>query len=58
MPNLEGTGFIVLGQSTRVMSKKELSDLLELAYAFGAAHGVKWSEKTKTDLMIFNWYKE
>lgn len=58
VPNLEGTGFIVLGQSTRVMSKKELSDLLELAYAFGAAHGVKWSEKTKTDLMIFNWYKE
>ncbi|WP_086300648.1 recombination protein NinB [Gilliamella apicola] len=58
VPNLEGTGFIILGQSTRAMSKKELSNLLELAYAFGAEHGVKWSEKSKTDLIIFDWYKD
>jgi NinB protein. len=44
VPNLDGTGFIILGQSTRAMSKKELSNLLELAYAFGAEHDVKWSE--------------
>ena len=58
VPNLDGTGFIILGQSTRVMSKKELSNLLELAYAFGAEHDVKWSETAKTDLIIFDWYKD
>ncbi|SCC28491.1 recombination protein NinB [Gilliamella intestini] len=58
VPNLDGTGFIVLGQSTRRMSKKELSDLLELAYAFGAEKGVNWSEQSKTDLLIFAWYKD
>lgn len=58
VPNLDGTGFIVLGQSTRRMSKKELSDLLELAYAFGAEKGVNWSEQSKTDLLIFDWYKD
>ncbi|MCX8641694.1 recombination protein NinB [Gilliamella sp. B3781] len=57
VPNLDGTGFIVLGQSTRVMSKRELSNLLELAYSFGAEKGVKWSEKAKSDLLIFEWYK-
>jgi hypothetical protein len=58
VPNLDGTGFIVLGQSTRRMSKKELSNLLELAYAFGAEKGVNWSEQSKTDLLIFDWYKD
>lgn len=58
VPNLDGTGFIILGQSTRAMSKKELSNLLELAYAFGAERDVKWSETTKTDLIIFDWYKD
>lgn len=36
-------GFVVLGQSTSNMTKAELSDLLELIYAFGAEHGVKFS---------------
>lgn len=58
VPNLDGTGFIILGQSTRVMSKKEFSNLLELAYAFGAEQGVKWSETAKTELIIFDWYKD
>ena len=58
VPNLDGTGFIILGQSTRAMSKKEFSNLLELAYAFGAEQGVKWSETAKTELIIFEWYKD
>lgn len=58
VPNLDSTGFIILGQSTRTMSKKELSNLLELAYAFGAERDVKWSETAKTDLIIFDWYKD
>ena len=36
VPNLEGTGFVALGQSTSSMSKREFSDLLELANAFAA----------------------
>lgn len=58
VPNLDSTGFIVLGQSTRVMSKRELSNLLELAYSFGAENNVKWSEDAKSDLLIFDWYKD
>jgi hypothetical protein len=40
VPNLDNTGFVALGLSTSKMSKRELSDLLELVYAFGAEHGV------------------
>ena len=44
VPNLDGTGFVALGQSTSKMTKRELSDLLELIYSFGAEKGVIWSE--------------
>ena len=40
VPNLDRTGFIILGQRTSKMGKKEFSDLLELANAFAAQHGV------------------
>ena len=40
VPNLDGTGFVALGTSTSRMSKREISDLLELIYAFGAERGV------------------
>ena len=40
VPNLEGNGFVALGLSTSKMTKKELSDLLELIYAFGSERGV------------------
>ena len=43
VPNLDGTGFVVLGQSTSKMTKAEMSDLLELIQAFGAQHNVAWS---------------
>jgi hypothetical protein len=38
VPNLEGNGFVALGLSTSRMSKREFSDLLELANAFYAEH--------------------
>lgn len=41
VPNLEGTGFIALGESTSTMGKKKFSDLLELILAFGADKGVR-----------------
>lgn len=40
VPNLDGTGFVVLGQSTSKMSKREFGDLLELIQCFCADRGV------------------
>lgn len=45
VPGLDG-GFVVCGQSTSKMPKALFSEMIELIYAFGAEHGVKWS---KTD---------
>jgi len=45
VPNLDGTGFVVLGISTSRMTKREMSDLLELIHAFGAERGVVWSDE-------------
>ena len=42
VPGLDG-GFVVCGQSTSRMSKREFSDLVELIYAFGAERGVAFS---------------
>jgi hypothetical protein len=44
VPNLNGTGFINLGRSSSDLSKQEMSDLLELIYAFGANYGVKFND--------------
>jgi hypothetical protein len=43
VPNLDGTGFVVMGISTSKMTKREMSDLLELIQSFGAQHNIKWS---------------
>lgn len=37
-------GFVVLGQRTSKMTVKELNEVIELAYAFGAQNGVIFSE--------------
>lgn len=37
-------GFVILGQRTSQMTKRELSDLMELISAFGAERGVTFSE--------------
>ena len=49
------SGFVVLGQSTSKLSKAQFSDLLELIYAFGANHGVKWGDPA---LEAFEAYRE
>jgi hypothetical protein len=41
VPGIDG-GFVVLGQSTSQMSIKEMSDMIELATAFGAEQGVRF----------------
>lgn len=45
VPNLDQTGFVALGQSTSRMSKREISDLLELIYAFGAERYVTFGDE-------------
>ena len=42
--NIDGSGFVALGQSTRDMNKREFCDLINLIHAFGAGHGVQWSD--------------
>lgn len=49
IPNLDGTGFIPLGRSSSNLTKKEFGDLIEVIYAFGAQHGVEWSEPSREE---------
>lgn len=35
-------GFVMLGSRTSKMTKREMSELVELIYAFGAEHGVEF----------------
>jgi hypothetical protein len=41
VPGIDG-GFVVLGQRTSKMTVKEMNEVIELAYAFGAQNGVKF----------------
>lgn len=45
VPNIDGNGFVPLFVSTSDLSKQEMSDLIELITAFGAKHGVKFSDE-------------
>lgn len=44
VPNIDGNGFVSLGRSSSDLSKDEMSDLIELIYAFGAQRGVVFRE--------------
>lgn len=46
VPNLDGNGFVNLSRSSSDLSVGEMSDMIELMYAWGAdpAHAVAWSE--------------
>jgi hypothetical protein len=37
-------GFVVIGARTSQMTKREMSDMCELIYVFGAQQGVIWTE--------------
>jgi hypothetical protein len=52
VPGLDG-GFVVCGQRTSIMPKREFSELIELIYAFGAEKEVKWSEQAQVFLADF-----
>ncbi len=44
VPNTDGTGFVTLGTSSSDLSRDEMTDLIEIIFAFGAQHGVVWSD--------------
>jgi len=50
VPNLNGDGFVVIGQSTSKMRVSEFGELLELIQAFGTEHDVKWSDEARLAL--------
>lgn len=44
VPNSDGTGFVNLSTSSSDLSKEEMTALIEIMFAFGAKHGVEWTE--------------
>jgi hypothetical protein len=46
-PSLDGTGVVPLGYKSSRLNKAEFSDLIEAIYAFGAEHGVEWSDQAQ-----------
>jgi hypothetical protein len=53
VPGIDG-GFVVLGEHTSRMTKSQMSDLLELMFAFGANHQVTWSDPTIVPLKAYS----
>lgn len=46
-PSLDGQGVVPIGYKSSALGKAEFSDLIEAIYAFGAEHGVEWTEPRK-----------
>lgn len=44
VPNSDGTGFVNLSTSSSDLSKEEMTAMIEVMFAFGAKHGVEWTE--------------
>jgi hypothetical protein len=44
IPALDGSTFLPWGQSSSDLSKQEMADLIECIFAWGAEHGVVWSD--------------
>jgi len=47
VPNLDGTGFVDIAKSSSDLSKEEMTDLIELMFAFGAEHGVTFQDAVR-----------
>lgn len=47
VPGIDPGTYVPLGMRTSDMSKEEFSMLLELVAAFGAEHGVVWSDQSE-----------
>lgn len=44
VPNIDSTGFVVLGQSTSKMTVRQMADMIELINAFGSERNVDFKE--------------
>jgi hypothetical protein len=44
LPELEGQGMFPVGMRSSTLTVAQFSGLVELIYAFGAKHNVRWSE--------------
>jgi hypothetical protein len=44
VPNLDGTGFVNLNQRSSDLSVSEMTDMIELMFAWGAQNAVKFQE--------------
>lgn len=44
VPNIDGNGFVNLSRSSSELTRDEMSDLMTLIEAFGAQHGVVFTE--------------
>ena len=44
LPALEGEGMFPVGLRSSTLTVQQFSALVELIYAFGAKHDVRWSE--------------
>lgn len=44
VPNIDNSGFVLLGRSSSDLTKAEMGDLMELIAAFGANHDVDFQE--------------
>lgn len=45
VPGIDG-GFVILGKATSKMTKAQIADLIELIYAFGAEHEVRFNDQS------------
>jgi hypothetical protein len=44
LPTLEGQGMFPVGLRSSTLTKEQFSGLIELLYAYGAKHGVRWTD--------------
>jgi hypothetical protein len=49
LPNIENTGFFPVGMKSSTLTVQQFAGLIELIYAYGAKHDVRWSEPRETD---------
>lgn len=48
IPSMDGLRTVQLGVQTRNFRKREARDFIEFLYAWGAEHGVEWSDESKS----------
>lgn len=49
LPTLEGQGLFPVGLRSSTLAKEQFAGLIELIYAYGAKHDVRWSEPVQTE---------